>query len=447
LTEVDFIAEGDYVLPMDEGSSVIEDGAVAVSGGKVVSVGPRKEILKQYRAKRILGGDGNIAGARSPKAVMPGLINTHTHAAMALMRGMADDLPLKEWLEGHIWPAEEKWLGPEFVSDAVELACLEMLKAGITAYCDMYFFEDVSAKTAKRLGMRAALGSGVLDFPTKTAGSVDEYLRKAEDFITEWKGDALITPCIAPHAVYTCGPETLKRASAIAKKHDALLHTHLSETKWEVSEVQARYGKTPGTHLSALGVLEGRVLAAHCTWLTEEEIEVFASHGVGVSHCVESNLKLASGIAPVPRMLRAGIKVSFGTDGAASNNDLDILSEMSTAAKLHKAVSGDPTLLPAKTVVGMATRQAALAIGLGDVTGSLEEGKSADLIVLDLRKPHLTPVYNIYSHIVYSMRASDVESVMVAGNLVVDKGRLLTADEEEILEKARSWGRRIREGF
>jgi len=439
LTDIDCIAEGDYVLPMDEGSSVIEDGAVAVSGGKVVSVGPRKELLKKYRAKRVLGGNG--------KAVMPGLINTHTHAAMVLMRGMADDLPLKEWLEGHIWPAEEKWLGPEFVSDAVELACLEMLKAGVTAYGDMYFFEDVSAVTAKRLGIRAALGSGILDFPTKTADSVDEYLRKAEDFITEWKGDALITPCIAPHAVYTCGPETLKRASALAKKHDALLHIHLSETKWEVSEVQARYGKTPGMHMAALGVLEGRVLAAHCTWLTEEEMEVFARHGVGVSHCVESNLKLASGIAPVPRMLRAGIKVSFGTDGAASNNDLDILSEMSTAAKLHKAVSGDPTLLPAKTVVRMATRWAALAIGLGHITGSLEEGKSADLIVLDLRKPHLTPVYNIYSHIVYSMRASDVESVMVAGKLVVDKGRLITADEEEILDKAENWGRRIREGF
>ncbi len=308
----------------------------------------------------------------------------------------------------------------------------------------MYFFEDVSAETAKRLGMRAALGSGVLDFPTKTAGSVDEYLRKAEDFITEWKGDALITPCIAPHAVYTCGPETLKRASALAKKHDALLHTHLSETKQEVSEVRARYGNTPGMHMAALGVLEGRVLAAHCTWLTEEEIEVFAKHGVGVSHCVESNLKLASGIAPVPRMLKAGIKVSFGTDRAASNNDIDILSEMSTAAKVYKAVSGDATLLPAKTVLGMATRWAALAIGLGDVTGSLEEGKSADLIVLDLKKPHLTPVYNIYSHIVYSMRASDVESVMVAGKLVVDKGRLLTADEEEILEKARNWGLKIK---
>ncbi|MBI4823221.1 MAG: amidohydrolase family protein [Nitrospirae bacterium] len=423
---------------MDENPSLIKDGGVVVSGSKIVEVGSFKELSKNYKPKKIIGGKG--------KAVLPGLINTHTHAAMVLMRGMADDISLKEWLERHIWPSEQKWLSPSFISDAVSLACLEMLKAGITTYNDMYFYEHVSANTAKKMGMRAVLGSGILDFPTKTAGSVEEYLKNAEEFIKAWKDDELITPCVAPHAVYTCNLETLKKAFLLSEKYDTLIHIHLSETRWEVAESLKRYGKTPGMLLEGLGILSRRLLAVHCIWLSDEEIEVFAKRGVGVSHCIESNLKLASGVAPVPKMLKAGIKVTFGTDGAASNNDLNIFSEMSTAAKLHKSVSDDPTTLPAKTVIKMATRWAGEALGLGGIIGSLEKGKSADLIVVDLLRPHLTPVYNIFSHIVYSMRPSDVETVMVNGKLVVDKGRLLTGDEEEILNKAGRWGERIKKG-
>ncbi|MDP3049499.1 MAG: amidohydrolase family protein, partial [Thermodesulfovibrionales bacterium] len=394
------------------------------------------DISKKYSSKNIIKGENT--------AVLPGLINTHTHAAMVYFRGMADDLPLKEWLEKHIWPAENKWLSPEFVSDATELACLEMLKAGITTYNDMYFFEDASSIAAKKIGMRAVLGAGIVDFPTVAGNSADEYLSKAERFIKEWKGDDLIVPCIAPHAAYTCSPETLKRAKNLADKYNTLLHIHLSETEWEVREILARYNKRPIEHLEAIGFLDKNVLAVHCIWVEDNEIELLSKRRVGVSHCMESNLKLASGFAPVVTMLMSGIKITFGTDGAASNNDLNILSEMSTTAKVHKALSNDPTVLNARTVLLMATRWGAEVLGIGDITGSIEKGKAADIVIMDLNKPHLTPLYDIYSHIVYSARPSDVETVFVNGKLVVDNGRLCTADEEEILSKARDWQGKIR---
>lgn len=436
MEKVDHIVCGEYVITVNAEHDVIRDGCVVVKGNKIIETGAFEDISGRYAADNLLSGEG--------KAVLPGLVNTHTHAAMVLMRGMADDLPLREWLERHIWPVENRWLGPEFIGDAVGLACLEMLKAGITAYNDMYFFEDVATEATKRLGMRAVLGAGILDFPTKTTSGAEECLRKAERFISGWKADELITPAVAPHSTYTCGPGTLKRVRDIAFEHDVSVHIHLSETEWEVNEVKGKYGKTPGEFLESVGFLNEKVLAAHGVWLTEKEIEVLAKRNVGVSHCVESNLKLASGIAPVPAMLKAGIKVTFGTDGAASNNDLNIISEMSTAAKLHKAVSKDPTMLDAKTVLLMATRWGAEALGLN--AGSLEPGKAADIIVIDLKKPHLTPIYNIYSHVVYSMRPSDVETVVVNGKVVVDGGKLLTADEDEILDRAKRWGEKIKKG-
>jgi 5-methylthioadenosine/S-adenosylhomocysteine deaminase len=358
------------------------------------------------------------------------------------MRGMADDLPLREWLEGHIWPVENRWLGPEFIEDGVSLACLEMLKAGVTSFNDMYFFEDVAACAVKKIGMRAVLGAGVIDFPTRTTTGAEDCLRKAESFIGEWRGDSLITPAIAPHSAYACGPDTLRRTMDLAIRHDAPVHIHLSEAEWEAAEIKGKYGKAPAKYLEGIGFLNKNVLAAHCVWLTEEEIEAIADNGVAVSHCVESNLKLASGIAPVPAMLKAGIKVTFGTDGAASNNDLNILSEMSTAAKLHKAVSKDPTALDAGTVLAMATRWGAEALGLD--AGSLEPGKEADIVAFNIDRPHLVPLYNVCSNAVYSLRPSDVETVMVSGRVVVDGGRLVSADEDEILFKAKAWGRRIR---
>jgi len=428
---VDHIICGDYVLPMDQSFTVIEKGAVAIKGNKILDVGSSGEISGKYIAGKISVGEG--------KAVLPGFINTHTHAAMVYFRGIADDLPLTDWLNNHIWPAENRWLSPPFVSDAVELACLEMLKGGITTYNDMYFFEDAAGESSKRIGMRAVLGSGILDFPSVSAQSTDEYLQNAKQFVKNWHDDELITPCIAPHALYTCGPDTLKKSKALAEILNVPLHIHLSETQWEVGEVMARYHKRPVEYLADIGFLDESVLAAHCIWLHDNEIDLLAKHNVGVSHCMESNLKLASGFAPVVSMLTAGVKISFGTDGAASNNDLNILSEMSTTAKVHKALSNNPTVLDAKTALLMATRWGAEVLGLGHAIGSIEQGKIADIIIMNLDTPHLTPLYNIYSHIVYAAMASDVEAVMVNGKMVINDRKLLTADETEILYKARKW--------
>jgi 5-methylthioadenosine/S-adenosylhomocysteine deaminase len=437
MENVDLIIRADYVLTMEGDLMPIRDGAVVVKNKSITDVGSFADISKKYTSKKVLEGKG--------RALFPGLINTHTHAPMVYFRGLADDIPLNEWLEQHIWPAEAKWLSSEFVSDASKLACLEMLKAGITSYCDMYFYSDAAGKTTEKIGMRAVLGSGILDFPTKFASTTDEYFENAENFINNWKGNELITPCIAPHATYTCGPETYKRAGNVAEKYDIPLHTHLAETRWEVAEIQNRYGKTPVEYLDSIGFLSKRLSAAHCVWLSDKEIEILAKRNVGVSHCVESNLKLASGFAPVTKMLKAGIKVSFGTDGAASNNDLNILSEMTTAAKLHKAVSEDSTALDNKTALLMATKYAAEVLGQGDKIGSIKPGKMADLVIANLEQPHLTPIYDIYSHIVYSMRASDIETVIVNGKIVVDNKKLTTMDESEILNKARQWQKKIKE--
>ncbi|MBS1112679.1 MAG: 5-methylthioadenosine/S-adenosylhomocysteine deaminase [Nitrospirae bacterium] len=436
MISVDHIIYGDYILPMDQSFSVIEKGAVAIQGNKILDLGSSEEISRKYNSEKISAGEGRV--------VLPGFINTHTHAAMVYFRGIADDLPLTEWLNDHIWPAENTWLSPSFISDAVELACLEMLKGGVTTYNDMYFFEDAAGESSKRIGMRAVLGSGILDFPSVSARSTAEYLDNAKQFVKNWQDDELITPCIAPHALYTCGPDTLKKSKTLAEILDVPLHIHLSETQWEVGEVIARYHKRPVEYLADLGFLDESVVAAHCIWLHDNEIDLLAKHKVGVSHCMESNLKLASGFAPVVSMLTAGIKISFGTDGAASNNDLSILSEMATTAKVHKALSNNPTVLDAKTALLMATRWGAEVLGLGHLIGSIERGKIADIIIINIDKPHLTPLYNIYSHIVYAAMASDVEAVMVNGNMVINDRRLMTVDEAEILYKAKKWCEKIR---
>jgi len=434
--KADMMIKADYVLKMDRDFTLIRNGAIAVKDNKIAFVGPEEEAARIYIYDTVIGGQGKVA--------FPGFVNTHTHAAMVYFRGLADDLPLKVWLEDYIWPAEEKWLSPEFVGDAVELACLEMLKAGTTLYNDMYFYGDAVAASTKKTGMRAVVGAGILDFPGKTAKTGDEYFSNAEEFIRGWIGDELIVPCIAPHAPYTCSPETMKRAKELSVKYRVPMSLHLSETEWEISEIIKRYGKKPVALLESIGVLDESVVAAHCVWVDDEEIAILADRKVGVSHCIESNLKLASGFAPVIKMLKSGVKVTFGTDGAASNNDLNILSEMSTAAKIHKAVSGDPTAVNARQAMLMATRWGAEALGLGGITGSLEEGKAADIVLADLEKPHLLPLYDIYSQIVYSMLPSDIETVIVNGRVVLKEGKLTTAEESEILQTAREWGQKVR---
>ncbi len=434
-SNADIIIRADQVLTMDDSLTVLEDAALAVIGEKIAAVGPADEVLGKYESTSVIGGTGFIA--------FPGLVNTHTHSPMVYFRGLADDLPLKDWLEGHIWPAEEKWLGPEFVGDAVELACLEMIKSGITVFNDMYFYGDRIAAAAKKIGMRAVVGAGILDFPTRTAQTPAEYLAKAESFINDWKGDEFITPCVAPHSPYACSPETLQKAKKLSEAHGVPLHMHISETEWEVAQIMAMHRNRPVTFLDSLGFLDETVTAAHCIWVEDEEIGILAKKRVAVSHCMESNLKLASGFAPVVSMLAEGIRVTFGTDGAASNNDLNMLSEMSTTAKVHKALSKDPTVLNARQVLLMATRLGAGSLGLGGKAGSIEAGKAADIVLADVRKPHLTPMYDVFSHIVYSMSAADIDTVIINGRVVLHNRSLATGDETEIMHKAASWGKKI----
>jgi len=437
MQNVDYIIRADYLLTMEGDLSVIRDGAVAVAGSVIADVGTFTEIAKTYSSQKTFGGKNRV--------VFPGLVNTHTHAAMVYFRGLADDLPLMEWLQNHIWPAEGKWMNESFVGDAVELACLEMLKAGVTTYCDQYFYQNTAAEKLEKIGMKGVLGAGVIDFPfTGYAKAADDYFVNAENLINNWKNSELVFPCIAPHATYTCGPDNYRRANAISEKYNVPIHTHLAETQFEVGECRNRYGKTPVEYLEGIGLLSERLSAAHCVWLTDDEIELLARRRVGVAHCIESNLKLASGFAPVAKMLSAGVKVAFGTDGAASNNDLSILGEMSTAAKVHKAVSGDPTVVDSRTTLLMATRNGAEILGLGDRTGSLRPGKKADIVIANLNKPHLTPIYDIYSHMSYCLRPSDIETVMVNGKVVVEDGKPTTMDEAEVLAKAGQWQEKIK---
>lgn len=435
MEKVDIIVKGDYIVTMDREETLLSPGALAIKGTRVVAIGSPEEIESRYSTDRTIGG--------RDCAVLPSFVNGHTHTPMVYFRGLADDLPLNVWLQEHIWPKEAKFVAPEFIRDATELACLEMIRSGISLFNDMYFYVPVTAEVTKQAGLRAVLGTGILEFPTPEAKTVDECLEKAEDFIRTYKDDPLIVPAVAPHAPYTCSPETYERAFSLAEKYNTVVHTHLGETRWEVEEIRKRYGRTPFEHMDAHGFLRPNLLVAHAVWPTDREIELLAEKGVKVAHCPESNLKLASGIAPVVKMLRRGVMVCLGTDGAASNNNLDIMEEMATAAKLHKAYNEDPTVLDAKTALKMATINGARALGLEDRTGSIEPGKEADIVIIKLKKAHLYPLYNIYSHLVYTAKASDISHLIVKGRILMDEGKVITLDEEEILKKAQRWAEKI----
>lgn len=432
-----FIIRGQYIITMNEHDEVLNNSGVVVKDDKIIDIGDFSELLKKYKDYPV-----QIYG-NSHSVLMPGFINTHTHAAMVLFRGIADDLPLKQWLNEHIWPREAKFLSPEFVYDGSCLACLEMLKSGTTTFNDMYFFPESIAKAAKKLNIRAVIGQGVFDFSTPFGKNAEDYLNRALEFIEKSKTNELIIPAVAPHAIYTCCKETLIKSRDLALKHDLLIHIHLSETFQEVEECIRNYGKRPVKYLKNIGFLEGKIIAAHSVWLNDEEIEIMGNHNVGVSHCIESNLKLASGIAPVVKMLKRGIKVSMGTDGAASNNNLDLLEEISIAAKVQKGITGNPTVLDVKTCMKILTIWAAEALGIEKEVGSIETGKKADLVLMNLNKPHLQPVYDIYSTIIYSAKASDIEDVFVNGVPVITSGKHQLVDEDTLIEKAVWWSRQI----
>jgi len=432
----DLIVAGGTVLTIDPRDTVIADGAVAIRGGTIVAVGPRKKIERRYHARRTIEAGGGL--------VLPGLVNAHTHAAMTLLRGVRDDVDLLTWLEKFMFPLEKRFVSPDFVRWGTRLACWEMIASGTTTFADGYFFEEEVARAADESGLRAVPGQGIFDVPTPDAKTAREGLARGERFLSDWAGHPRVTPALAPHAVYTVGPETFRKTVDLAARYSAPVLTHLSESDGELAMVRARYGASPVRHLAAHGLLTPSLVAAHCVRVDDEEIALLRDAGVGVVHCPESNMKLASGVAPVPKMLVAGIRLGLGTDGAASNNDLDMVGEMGSAARLHKAAGLDPTAAPAHAVLRMATMGGAEALHLEDQIGSLEAGKRADLIVVDLSGPNAVPLFDPASHLVYSARADAVQTVIVEGKVLMERRRVRTIDVESVRRAAVRFGRKIR---
>jgi len=427
---------GGVVVTMDDARRVIPDGAVAIEGDRILDVGPADEVKARVGHAQEIDTRGQI--------VLPGLVNTHTHAAMVLMRGLADDLPLMRWLNEYIFPAEAKVVSPEFVRAGTELAALEMIESGTTTFVDMYYFEETVAEAVKRAGLRGVLGQTVIKFKVNDAETPELALARAERFITAWKADPLITPAVAPHAAYTLSPETLIAARALASKHDVPLLIHLAETSDEIRILRDERRGTPVEYLDGLGVWNGRSLAAHAVWLTPADIQRLAARRVGLSHNPESNMKLASGTAAVPDWLAAGIATGLGTDGAASNNDLDMFEAMRVAALLHKLISNNPETLPAGQVLELATRGGARAIGLADRIGSLEPGKQADVITVSVAGARQTPMFDPVSHLVYVTRGADVRTTIVAGRVLMREGRVRSLNRELVLKDARTAAAAVR---
>ena len=422
---VDLIIRNGWVLTMAADNALVQGGAVAISGHRIVALGPQHALDTQYQAGKIIDARQGI--------IMPGLVNTHTHAAMACFRGLADDLPLMNWLHDHIFPAEAK-LTYEVVYQGTLLACAEMILSGTTTFCDMYLFEDAVAEAVKRTGMRAVVGEVMYDFPSPNYGPMEEGLKYTESLIRKWQDDALITIAVEPHSAYLCSPHLLAKAKAIADKNSAPMVIHLSESEHEVTQVREKYGKTPVEHLAHIGFLCPNLVADHCVALTQKDIGLLKAFDVKVAHNPESNMKLASGIAPVPELQKHGITVGIGTDGCASNNNLDLFQEMDTVAKVHKVHSLDPTVMDAQTVVRMATIEGARVLGLENLIGSLEPGKRADIIVIDTKRPHLTPLYNVYSHLTYAVSGHDVVTAVVNGQVLMENRVLTTLDVDAVME-------------
>ena len=432
---VDLIIQGGTVVTMDDNRRVIEDGAIAVSRGRIIAVGRSREIGRRFAAAQLIDARG--------RAVIPGLINGHTHVPMSLFRGIGDDLDLNDWLTKYIFPAEAKNVDEEFVRVGTQLGLAEMIRGGTTTYCDMYYFEDAIADETARAGVRAVLGETVIDFPVADNKTWAEAMRYSERFIAKWKGHALITPAIAPHAPYTVSEEHLKDVRALSDRMGAPIVIHLAETRKEVEDITKQKGAPPVEYLARIGFLNERVIAAHTVHLNEIEITLLKDLGVGSVHNPESNMKLASGVAPVPRMLSLGVRLGLGTDGAASNNDLSMWEAMDVAAKLHKLSASDPRVVRAEEVLAMATIGGARALHLEKEIGSIVAGKRADLVVVDLDALHQTPMYNVFSHLVYATKASDVRTVVIEGRVVMRDRRLLTLDEAVIKRKARVYRDRI----
>jgi 5-methylthioadenosine/S-adenosylhomocysteine deaminase len=440
MTKVDWILHNATVVTMDGEYRVLRDGAVAVDGVSILAVAPSAEVLKTFQAGETVDCRGG--------ALIPGLVNAHTHVPMTLLRGMADDLRLEVWLLGYMWPVEREFVSPDFCRLGTLLACAEMIRCGVTCFADMYYFEDAVAQATAEAGMRALCSQTVLKFPTPDAASFEDSLAAARDFIVRWKGHPLVVPSVAPHAPYTCTAEILRACSALAVEFDVPLHTHLAETREEVDDWREQFDMPVIPWVKKQGLFEAKVLAAHCVHVDDGEIHTLQHAGAGIAHNPSSNLKLASGFAPVVDMLGAGLNVGIGTDGPASNNDLDMFEEMRLANFIAKGASGDPTALPARLTLAMATRLGAQALHMGHVTGSIEPGKRADLVLVDLRGIHQLPQFErdpeaIYSRLVYAGKGSDVSDVMVNGRWLMRERALQTIDIEPLVRAAADYASRI----
>lgn len=433
MPKTDTILHNAIVLTMDKEYRIFEPGAVAIKDNLIVAVGPEAEILSAYETDRKMDCWGRV--------LMPGIVNTHTHVPMTLLRGLADDLRLDVWLMGYMMPVEREFVTPEFVRLGTKLACAEMVRSGVTAFADMYYFEDAIAEVTAEIGMRAWAGQTVMKFPAPDAKSYEDSLALCEALIKKWKGHPLIVPAIAPHAVYTCPAEVLTACIQMAKQYDVPIHFHVAETSSEVENLRNQEGMPVVPYIKKLGMLDVKLLAAHCVYVDEGEIRTMLHYQVGIAHNPSSNLKLASGFAPIKRMLELGCNVGVGTDGTASNNDLDMFEEIRLASFVAKAHSGDPTALPARQALEMVTIQGARAIHIDDITGSLEKGKRADLITIDIDLVHNAPRFRrdpdgIYAQLIYAAKSADVHDVMVEGKwLMLDK-QLLTIDEKAALQEA-----------
>ena len=432
----DLVLSASWIVPVEPAGRILEDHALAVQGGAIAALGPADEIDARFSARERVHLDGH--------AVVPGFVNAHTHAAMTLFRGLADDLPLDAWLAEHIWPAEARFVDEGFVRAGTRLAAVEMLRGGTTCFNDMYFFPDVVGEVARDAGIRAVLGLIVLDVPTVWAKDSASYLSRGLEVHEAFRDDGLVATALAPHAPYTVGDDAFERIREVSERLDLPVHIHLHETAREVEDAVRETGERPFARLARLGLVNRRLAAVHMTNLVPGDIEALADRGASVLHCPESNLKLASGVCPVPRLAAAGVNLALGTDGAASNNDLDMLGEMRTAALLGKLAAEDATACPAAEVLRMATLGGARSLGLDDRIGSLVPGKSADVAAIDLNGPDTQPVYNPLSQIVYAATRAHVREVWVAGRRVVRDGVVETLDAAEAVREAQEWRARIR---
>ncbi len=431
----ELLIHAQWVLPVDPRDRQLTDHAVAIEDGRILAVLPSEEARSSIDAQRVIDLPGHL--------LIPGLTNAHTHAAMVLMRGLADDLPLMTWLHEHIWPAEQRWVDPGFVADGTRLAVLEMLRGGITCYNDMYFHPEVTAQVTAEAGMRAVIGMIVVDFPTGYAVNADEYIAKGLALHEHYRDHPLIRVSFAPHSPYAVSDAPLQRVRALADELEVPIHIHLHETRDEILQSLRDHGERPIARLNRLGLLGPGLVCVHMTQLEEDEIALLADTGAHVVHCPESNLKLASGFCPVAKLSEAGVNVAIGTDGAASNNDLNMLGEMRTAALLGKGLAGSASALPAATALRMATINGARALGLEDEIGSLEPGKSADLVALDLRDSHTQPLYHPVSQLVYAASQQQVRQVWVRGRQVIRDGLPTRLDNGRIIAAAQIWGDRL----